>query len=164
MLLSVGLIPENELSKSAGVALDRVTGGAVVNQDRQTSVEGIFACGNVLHVHDLVDFVSEEGEIAGQAVYEYLKGEKANKAEISIKTDGKIRYTVPQVIDQIKDTKVYFRVANVYKNVKISVYDGEKLVYSKNKVKVAPGEMENVTLSKDLLANASVLTFKLEEK
>ncbi len=164
LLLSVGLIPENELSKTAGVALDRVTGGAIVNQDRQTSVEGIFACGNVLHVHDLVDFVSEEGEIAGEAVYNYLQGKIADKTQISIKTDGKIRYTVPQVIDQIKDTKVYFRVANVFKNVKISVYDGDKLIYSKNKLKVAPGEMENVTLTKKLLENSSALTFKLEEK
>lgn len=164
LLLSVGLIPENELSKSAGVTLDRVTGGAVVNQDRQTSVDGIFACGNVLHVHDLVDFVSDEGEIAGQAVYEYLNGAQKQAKRIKIHTDGKIRYTVPQVIDQVKDTKVYFRVANVYKNVKINVYDGEKLILSKNKVKVAPGEMENVILSADLLKDASDLTFKLEEK
>lgn len=164
LLLSVGLIPENELSKSAGVTLDRVTGGAVVNQDRQTSVDGIFACGNVLHVHDLVDFVSDEGEIAGQAVYEYLYGAKQQTKQIKIHTDGKIRYTVPQVIDQEKDTKVYFRVANVYKNVKINVYDGEKLILSKNKVKVAPGEMENVTLSANLLKDANDLTFKLEEK
>lgn len=164
LLLSVGLIPENELSKSAGVTIDRVTGGAVVNQDRQTSLEGIFACGNVLHVHDLVDFVSDEGEIAGQAVYDYLCGDKRQSKQISIQTDGKIRYTVPQVIDQVKDTKVYFRVANVYKNVEINVYDGEKLVLSKNKVKVAPGEMENVTLSASLIESASNLTFKLEGK
>ena len=164
LLLSVGLIPENELSKSAGVTLDRVTGGAVVNQDRQTSVDGIFACGNVLHVHDLVDFVSDEGEIAGKAVYEYLNGAQKQAKRIKIHIDGKIRYTVPQVIDQVKDTKVYFRVANVYKNVKINVYDGEKLILSKNKVKVAPGEMENVSLSADLLKDASDLTFKLEEK
>ena len=164
LLLSVGLIPENELSKSAGVTLDRITGGAIVNQDRQTSVDGIFACGNVLHVHDLVDFVSDEGEIAGQAVYEYLYGVQKKAKQIKIHTDGKIRYTVPQLIDQVKDTKVYFRVANVYKNVKISVYDGEKLILSKNKVKVAPGEMENVSLSADLLKDANDLTFKLEEK
>jgi pyruvate/2-oxoglutarate dehydrogenase complex dihydrolipoamide dehydrogenase (E3) component len=163
LLLSVGLIPENELSKSAGVVLDAITGGAVVNQDRQTSVEGIFACGNVLHVHDLVDFVSDEGEIAGQAVYEYLYGTKKQAKLIKINTDGKIRYTVPQVIDQIKDVKVYFRVNSVYRKVKINVYDGEKLIFTKKKVKVSPGEIENVTLSADLLKDAYRLTFKLEE-
>ena len=88
LLLSVGLIPENELSKSAGIELDRITSGAVVDQDRQTEIEGIFACGNVLHVHDLVDFVSEEAEIAGRSAAEYIAGACTEKISVNIKTDG----------------------------------------------------------------------------
>ncbi len=163
LLLSVGLIPENELSKSAGVTLDRVTNGAVVDQDRQTSVEGIFACGNVLHVHDLVDFVSDEAEIAGKSAAAYIKSQSADKISIPIKTDGKVRYTVPQCITKNKDVTVYFRVADVYRNVKVSVYSGDTLVYSKKRAKVAPGEMESVTLKQSVLEGATELLFKLEE-
>ncbi len=163
LLLSVGLIPENELSKCAGVTLDRVTSGAVVDQDRQTSVEGIFACGNVLHVHDLVDFVSDEAEIAGKSAAAYVKGESAEQICVDLKTDGKIRYTVPQRITKNKDVTVYFRVADVYRNVKVSVYDGDTLVYSKKRAKVAPGEMESVTLKESVLKSARELLFKLEE-
>ncbi len=163
LLLSVGLIPENELSKCAGVTLDRVTSGAVVDQDRQTSVEGIFACGNVLHVHDLVDFVSDEAEIAGISAAAYIKGECAERISVELKTDGRIRYTVPQKITQNKDVTVYFRVADVYRNVKVNVYDGDTLVYSKKRAKVAPGEMESVALNKDALCGVTELLFKLEE-
>ncbi len=163
LLLSVGLIPENELSKCAGVTLDRVTSGAVVDQDRQTSIEGIFACGNVLHVHDLVDFVSDEAEIAGKSAAAYVKGECAERICVDLKTDGKIRYTVPQRITQNKDVTVYFRVADVYRNVKVSVYSGDTLVYSKKRAKVAPGEMESVTLKQSVLEGATELLFKLEE-
>ena len=163
LLLSVGLIPENELSKSAGVTLDRVTNGAVVDQNRETEVEGIFSCGNVLHVHDLVDFVSEEAEIAGKAAADYIKGAKGEKISVPLKTDGKVRYTVPQVVTEAKDVTVYFRVSDVFRNVKINVYDGDKLVLSKKKQKVAPGEMETVKLTRDLLLNATELTVKLED-
>ena len=103
LLLSVGLIPENELSKAAKVDLSPITNGAVVDQDRQTSIPGVFACGNVLHVHDLVDFVSEEAEIAGKAAAAYIQGNTGKKVEIPVKTDGKVRYTVPQVITEQKD-------------------------------------------------------------
>lgn len=163
LLLSVGLIPENELSKSAGVSLDRITSGAVVDQDRQTSCEGIFACGNVLHVHDLVDFVSEEAEIAGKSAAAYINGVKGDKISVSIKTDGKIRYTVPQTITECKDISVYFRVADVFRNVKINVYNGDELIFSKKKAKVAPGEMESIKLACDKFKDASELMFKLEE-
>ncbi|MBQ7976596.1 MAG: FAD-dependent oxidoreductase, partial [Clostridia bacterium] len=112
LLLSVGLIPENELSKSAEVELSPITNGAVVNQDRQTSVEGIFACGNVLHVHDLVDFVSEEAEIAGRSAAEYINNIIKNDVSVKISTDGKIRYTVPQCITKSEDVSVYFRVSD----------------------------------------------------
>lgn len=163
LLLSVGLIPENELSKGADVSIDRITNGAVVDQDRQTSCEGVFACGNVLHVHDLVDFVSEEAEIAGRSAADYINNVSKEKINVKIKTDGKIRYTVPQIISKNKDVTVYFRVSDVFKNVKICVYNGDKLVLSKKKPKVAPGEMESVKLTRDIFGNCTELTFKLEE-
>ena len=163
LLLSVGLIPENELSKSADIKLSRVTNGAVVDQNRQTSQQGIFACGNVLHVHDLVDYVSEEAEIAGRAAAEYINGNCGNRCEIPVETDGKIRYTVPQTITEKKDITVYFRVSDVYKNVKINVYSGNEKIFSKKKLKVAPGEMESITLKADTFKDAKNLKFGLEE-
>lgn len=163
LLLSVGLIPENELSSCASISLDKVTNGAVVDQNRQTSCDGIFACGNVLHVHDLVDFVSEEAEIAGMSAAEYIKGVKKEKISIDIKPDGKIRYTVPQKITEKSDVTVYFRVADVYRNAKICIYDGEKPVLVKKKAKLAPGEMERVLLKASVLENCSELSFRLEE-
>ncbi|MBQ9132261.1 MAG: FAD-dependent oxidoreductase [Clostridia bacterium] len=164
LLLSVGLLPENELSKTASVPLDRVTSGAVVDQDRQTEVEGIFACGNVLHVHDLVDYVSEEAEIAGKSAAAYIQGEGSEKVNVVLRTDGKIRYTVPQHITQKKDVAVFFRVADVYRNVTIKVTDGDRVVYSKKKMKVAPGEMESITLKPEMFADAAELSFALEVK
>ena len=166
LLLSVGLIPENELSKSAGVSLDRITSGPVVDQNRQTNVEGIFACGNVLHVHDLVDYVSEESEIAGRSAAEYiLNTAAAESINIPLKTDGKIRYTVPQVITQKKDLAVYFRVADVYRDVTIHVYDENRNeIYKKRKLKVAPGEMENIQLKAATFEGVSELSFELEVK
>lgn len=162
LLLSVGLIPENELTRSAGIEISGITNGAVVDQDRQTSIEGVFACGNVLHVHDLVDFVSEEAEIAGKAAAEYINGENADAVDINIKTDGKIRYTVPQKITKNKDITVFFRVADVFRNVKVNVIKNGEKVYSKKKVKVAPGEMESVKLTKDMFAGTDELSFELE--
>lgn len=162
LLLSVGLIPENELSKKANIALSGITNGAVVDQDRQTSCEGIFACGNVLHVHDLVDFVSQEAEIAGKSAADYINGCKKDKTYIEIKTDGKIRYTVPQIITEKKDVNVYFRVSDVYKNAKINVTDGQKSILSKRKPKLAPGEMEYVTITAGQLKNVKTLDFSLE--
>ena len=163
LLLSCGLIPENELTKGAGIEIDRITNGAIVNQDRQTDIDGVFACGNVLHVHDLVDYVSEEAEIAGRAAAEYLSGKKNDGTDISIITDGKIRYTVPQRINTKKDVTVYFRVSDVYRNAHIVVKDGEKILINKKKQKVAPGEMETVTLKAAQLADTcGVLAFSLE--
>ncbi len=162
LLLSVGLIPENELSLGASVPLDRVTNGAVVDQDRQTAVEGIFAAGNVLHVHDLVDFVSEEAEIAGKSAAAYIRGELKSDCELPLATDGKIRYTVPQRITRGEDVKVYFRVADIYRNVRITVRDGERVIAQKKKARVAPGEMETLTLRADALADAKELFFSLE--
>ena len=162
LLLSVGLIPENELSKTADVTLDRVTNGAVVDQDRQTATEGIFACGNVLHVHDLVDFVSEEAEVAGKSAAAYILGKSEKKLHIPLSTDGRVRYTVPQVITAQKDVTVYFRVADVYRNVTLKVLDGERVVAQKKKGRMAPGEMESITLKASAFADAKDLKFVLE--
>ena len=163
LLLSVGLIPENELSKTADVPLDRVTNGALVDQDRQTAVDGIFACGNVLHVHDLVDYVSEEADIAGRSAAAYLQKAPADSVSISLSTDGKIRYTVPQRITKKKDVTVFFRVADVYRNVTVKVTDQDgRAVFSRKRPKVAPGEMESVTLNPEQFEKATELHFALE--
>lgn len=163
LLLSVGLIPENELTQNAGIELDKITNGANVDQDRQTLVPGIFACGNVLHVHDLVDFVSDEAEIAGRAACEYIFGKTNSDLSLEIKTDGKIRYTVPQRITEQKDITVFFRVSNVYKNVHLNVRSDDKIIYSKKLIKAAPGEMNKVILKKDILPACGNLYFELEE-
>jgi len=164
LLLSVGLIPENELTRGAGVSIDRVTSGAVTDQDRQTDHKGIFACGNVLHVHDLVDYVSEEAEIAGKGAADYILGKDTDdRINVMLETDGKIRYTVPQVITKKKDVKVYFRVANIYKNVVINIKNGEEIVYSVKKRRVAPGEMESIVLKSDMLSDGSKLSFVMTE-
>ena len=164
LLLSCGLIPENELTKDAGIALDRITNGAVVDGDRETEIEGVFACGNVLHVHDLVDYVSEEAKIAGTAAAQFILGKKEHNANITLSTDGRVRYTVPQRITELKDTTVYFRVADVYRDAKIIVKDGDKVILEKKKQKLAPGEMETVTLKADLLSRieSGSISFAIE--
>jgi len=161
LLLSVGLLPENELSKSAGVELSGITGGPRVNDKLTTNVKGIFACGNVLHVHDLVDFVSEEAAIAGEnaAVYVLKKKEGYEVGDnqiayIDIKAEGGVRFTVPQKISiglMSDKLKVRFRVGNVYRDKFISVYAGEERIIHKKKKVLAPGEMEEILLEKDKL-------------
>jgi NADPH-dependent 2,4-dienoyl-CoA reductase/sulfur reductase-like enzyme len=153
LLLSVGLIPENELSKQAGILLDKVTGGPVVNEIRQTSREGIFACGNVLQVHDLVDYVTEESNIAADGAADFILGRQAVNPEYIEPLCGEgVRYIVPQRvnINSGKDIKLYFRASNVFDNASIVMSVDDKEVYKKRKVKVTPGEMENVTLSADI--------------
>ena len=164
LLLSCGLLPENELTKSANIPLSPITGGAMVDQNRQTETEGVFSCGNVLHVHDLVDYVSEEAEIAGRAAVKYINGETLSGRNIKLSTDGKVRYTVPQRITADEDVTVYFRVADVYRDIKIVVRDGDEVLISKKKQKVAPGEMETVTLTKDMVAGVKTgaLSFSIE--
>ena len=164
LLLSCGLIPENELTKGAGIPLDRVTGGASVNGERETEIPGIFACGNVLHVHDLVDYVSEESAIAGKSAAKYILGNSQKEISVSLKTDGRVRYTVPQRLTEIADTSVYFRVADVYRDAKIVVRDGENVIISKKKQRLAPAEMEKIELSKDVIKSLTTgqLSFSIE--
>ena len=155
LLLSVGLIPENELTRGLGADVSRVTSGPEVNDHLETSVPGVFACGNVLHVHDLVDYVSEEAAMAGQAAAEYVKelaGREGHQSLVRLSAENGVRYTVPQYLDpkHMKDQIIVrFRVDNVYKNRSISVYyDGVKIQTRKKRV-MAPGEMEQVILKKD---------------
>ncbi|MDR2022331.1 MAG: NAD(P)/FAD-dependent oxidoreductase [Hungatella sp.] len=154
LLLSVGLIPENELSRGAGVRMSQVTSGPVVGDQLETSSEGIFACGNVLHVHDLVDYVSEEAALAGTSAAAYVKaaGEKKAAHTVELAAENGVRYTVPQMIDveNMEDkVTVRFRVADVYKDRFISVYYDDARIYHKKKKVLAPGEMEQVVLKKD---------------
>lgn len=162
LLLSVGLIPENELSTGAGVALSRVTNGPVVNESLETSVPGIFACGNVLHVHDLVDYVSEEAAAAGRAAAVYLQqGEQGEDKAIHINASGGVRYTVPSVIRPAhmpETLTVRFRVDNIYKNRFVSVYFGDTRVQHRKKTVLAPGEMEQIVLKRADLENAEFET------
>ena len=162
LLLSCGLIPENELTSCMGAELSPVTSGSIVDQDRHTSVEGVFSCGNVLHVHDLVDYVSDEGEIAGKGAAAYLQDKINRDTDINIRVDGKIRYSVPQRITEKKDVTLYFRVSDVYKNVKINVFGDGKLLISRKKQRLAPSEMETVKISRDMLDNVSELSLTLE--
>lgn len=159
LMLSVGLIPENELTKNIGISMDRITNGAVVNEMRETDHEGIFACGNVLHVHDLVDYVTLEAQIAGEGAARYILGQKAAAAEYLTLTAGNgVRYTVPQRINirSEESVKVYFRVGRIYKNAKVVLTCAGKVVSSKKKVKLAPGEMENVIIPNEVLATLTV--------
>ncbi len=155
LLLSVGLIPENGLTKSAGISLDPVTKGSVVDQRRETELEGVFACGNVLHVHDLADYVSEEGEIAGRGAAEYIKnGSSLKKTEIAVKPGGSVRYTVPQVItDTAESVKVYYRVGEVCSDVVLKILVDGKEVSSQKKRSVVPGEMQYVAVKSDWLSD-----------
>lgn len=172
LLLSCGLIPENEISRSIGVDMEPVTSGPIVNESLETSVEGVFACGNVLHVHDLVDFVSEEAAAAGRNAAAYVKaggtlGEKGK--EIPIKAIDGVRYTVPKMIhiNRMADEQVVrFRVGAVYKNCYISAYlNDERIIHRKRQI-MAPGEMEEIKLKKEQLEGFDGLeniTVKIEE-
>ena len=180
LLLSCGLIPENEISRGMGVDMNPVTSGPKVNESLETSIEGVFACGNVLHVHDLVDFVSEEAKTAGRNAAEYVKnlqsdtdgGEKSSKedaADITLNPVEGVRYTVPSTINPAhmdENLTVRFRVGGVYKNCYVSAYfDDERVIHKKRPV-VAPGEMEQIKLTKEQLMkypDLKTITVKIEE-
>ena len=158
LLLSTGLIPENELSRSAGIEINPVTSGPFVAENFETSVKGVFACGNVLHVHDLVDYVSEEAGRAGQSAAHYVSEEHDDAPHNTIRLhaqDG-VRYTVPTTVDPLRMPEkltVRFRVGAVYKNAFVSVYldDGTRLSHQKKRI-MSPGEMEQVILKKEILS------------
>lgn len=172
LLLSVGLIPENELSGGMGVELDRVTSGPVVNESLETSIPGVFACGNVLHVHDLVDFVSEEAGRAGVAAAKYIRGELSSDtgADIPIIATEGARYTVPRHINVERMDElltVRFRVGAVFKDSYISVYYNDERVMHRKKQVMAPGEMEEVILQKAKLKaypDLRSITVKIEKE
>lgn len=165
VLFSVGLIPENELTKEAGITLSPRTKGAVVYQNRETEVSGIFACGNVLQVHDLVDFVSEEAEIAGAAAAEYVnRGAKAHD-EITVTNGKNISYALPQKIDKnlAGDVKVFFRVTNTFQNCTVKAVCGDNVLAMRKKRIATPGEMETIILKeKDIKQAAGEITLSLE--
>ena len=171
LLLSVGLIPENELSNGMGVEMSRVTSGPVVNESLETNIEGVFACGNVLHVHDLVDFVSEEAAAAGKNAAAYVKDGRTEEGgrEICLNPVDGVRYTVPVTINTARmdeNLTVRFRVGSVFKNCYVSAYfDDERVIHRKRQI-VAPGEMEEIKLTKDQLLkypDLETITVKIEE-
>ena len=173
LLLSCGLIPENELSQSAGIEMSRITSGPVVNESLETNVPGIFACGNVLHVHDLVDYVSEEAGRAGENAVKYVKGqldENASGKLIKLAATDGARYTVPSSIDpgrMDENLTVRFRVGDVYKDSYVSVYYGDERVQHRKRQILAPGEMEQIIVKKeDLLARPEMetITIKIEKE
>lgn len=171
LLLSCGLIPENELSRDMGVELNRVTNGPTVNESLETSIPGVFAAGNVLHVHDLVDFVSEEAAAAGRSAAAYVAGgcTDGERHDIPVAVEGGPRYTVPCTIDPAKvgdELVVRFRVGGVMKNRFVNVYlDGDRVIHRKRPV-MAPGEMEEVKLKRAMFEahpDLSSICIKVEE-
>lgn len=170
LLLSCGLLPENELSKTAGVTLSNITSGPIVNDALETNIEGVFACGNVLHVHDLVDFVSEEASNAGKNAAKYIKeGKSKNSKNVQIHAVDGVRYTVPCTIrpDEMDDkVTIRFRVGQVFTDCSVATYFGDELINKRAKKIMAPGEMEQVILLKSKLAeypDLKDITIKIEE-
>lgn len=166
LLLSVGLIPENELSKNAGIQLDNRTNGLIVGEDMQTSKEGVFACGNVLHVHDLVDFVTEEAQKAGKSAAEYIKGAHETKEKIEVIAGRGITYTVPQYINKNakESVKIFMRVNKPYGSQNITVKCGEKEIAVFKKRVLLPAEMQTIVLKKEHLEACSTqIEIGLEE-
>ncbi|SFE00070.1 Thioredoxin reductase [Thermoanaerobacter thermohydrosulfuricus] len=169
LILSVGLIPENELSQKAGIELDPITGGPIVNEMLETSVPGIFACGNVLQVHDLVDNVTAEARLAANSAIRFIREGEFGKSSINVKAGNGIRYVVPQKInvDNIeKRIKFRMRPVNVYNNAMLAVKSGDKYLLRQKRQRLTPGEMIDVNLSKDILKNANLeegIVFLVEE-
>ena len=152
LLLSVGLIPENELTRSAGIPMDPITNGAMVDEHCQTAVPGIFACGNVLHVHDLVDYVSDEAERAGKGAVSFIAGLAEEKTAIATKPGYGVRYVLPQTIHTTEeDVTVFLRVAQPFGKVKFTVAADDKVLAVAKRLRAAPGEMEKITVKKEML-------------
>ncbi|MBR7132837.1 MAG: FAD-dependent oxidoreductase [Clostridia bacterium] len=166
LLLSVGLIPENELTRQAGITIDPVTGGAVVDEFRQTDVSGIFACGNVLQVHDLVDYVSDEAEIAGVSAAKFVKSQLPVAQAVNTSSGNGVRYVLPQRIHTCgtENTDLYFRVTKPFGKVKIKVISGDNILNQVVRVRAVPGEMEKITLKPEMLKEINQdITVTLEE-
>ena len=174
LLLSVGLIPENELTRKLDIDMNRVTNGPLVNESLETSMDGVFACGNVLHVHDLVDYVSEEAKLAGEKAAAYLKNELVSDVStekiINIEATDGARYSVPSIINvdrMSEQLPIRFRVGNVYKDKYISMYIGDERIVHKKKQIIAPGEMETLILMKKQLegkSEADKIVIKIEDE
>ena len=164
LLLSVGLIPENELTRAAGIPIDPITNGAVVDENCQTQVQGIFACGNVLQVHDLVDYVSEEAERAGLGAVKFVNGAGCTAEGISTIPGNGVRYVLPQTIHtKNEDVSLFMRVTQPYGKVKFTVSDGENVLAVAKRLKAAPGEMEKITVKAEKLQNVNgPITVSLE--
>ena len=156
LLLSVGLIPENELTRACGIPMDPVTGGALVDDICQTQIPGIFACGNVLQVHDLVDFVSEEAELAGRYASKYVLEGKSARNYVEVTNGKNVSYVCPQKLDKNlnENVKLFFRVTNTFKNCTITARCGDKILMQKKKQIAVPGEMETLMLLNTKLAEA----------
>ncbi|WKY45470.1 FAD-dependent oxidoreductase [Eubacteriaceae bacterium ES2] len=155
LLLSVGLIPENEITRNAGIEMDRRTNGPVVGELRQTSVPGVFACGNVVHVHDLVDFVSEESVLAGKGASQYIKGQLDSENTFTTTNGDGIGYVVPQQVamkNVAENVTFYMRVRQVFKDKVVNAYIGDQLIATKKEKKLLPAEMVNFKIAKDVLA------------
>ena len=165
LLLSVGLIPENELTRAAGIPMDPITNGALVDDACQTQIPGIFACGNVLQVHDLVDYVSEEAERAGIGAAEFVKNGAVAGEALTTHPGNGVRYVIPQTVHKNgRDVSLFLRVTQPFGRVKFTVSSGDTVLASGKRLKAAPGEMEKLTVKADLLAQAQgPITVALEE-
>ncbi len=157
LLLSVGLIPENELTRSAGIPMDPVTGGALVDEHCQTRIPGIFACGNVLQVHDLVDYVSDEAERAGLGAAYYVNQRLPGGPSVATKAGHGVRYVLPQTVHTqgMADVSLFLRVTEPFGNVKFTVRAGDTVLLTARRLRAAPGEMEKLTVPADLLRTVS---------
>ena len=161
LLLSVGLIPENELTRAAGVPMDPITNGALVDENCQTQVSGIFACGNVLQVHDLVDYVSEEAERAGLGAAGYVTGSLDSGATVPTKAGPGVRYVLPQAVHTGKEVSLFLRVTRPFGKCRFTVTSGDKVLLTAKRIMAAPGEMEKLTL--DTSSITEPITVSLEE-
>lgn len=166
LLLSVGLIPENELTRAAGIPMDPITSGAIVDENCQTQMAGIFACGNVLQVHDLVDYVSDEAERAGRGAASYVRSGEKEADYIPTKPGFGVRYVLPQRFNKNaqEDISLFLRVTQPFDKVKFTVKAGEQVLATAKRLKAAPGEMEKLTIKKELLETITgEVTVSLEE-
>ena len=165
LLLSVGLIPENELTRAAGIPMDPITSGALVDEHCQTQVPGIFACGNVLQVHDLVDYVSDEAERAGLGAAAYVKNELTDSPSVATKPGFGVRYVLPQTVHTGggEDVSLFLRVSEPFGKVQFTVKSGDTVLATAKRLRAAPGEMEKLTVKADLLKNVTEdITVSLE--